>query len=202
MIAASGGVSMASKLFAITALLLACACNSFESQSEASADAKASADAHFAEVFPQVHLENFTTSVRDAGDRWIVTYVPPEGSTGDRLSIEVSKANGSIVRGLRGPCYIDGRSGWRNPCEFGQFGTSERAFAFLDSNKNGRIESSEWNAFSDQQAESLDSSDDDMKRDYRLQLALLFEAVDADANGEVSKAEWDQSQLIRFDIAR
>ena len=64
------------------------------------------------------------------------------------------------------------------------------------------IERSEWGSFVSRQTTKLESHDENMKRDYRSQLAELFEEIDTDANGQVSNAEWGSSELIRFDSAR
>ena len=68
------------------------------------AEAKRVANTHFSEALPQVSLNRLTTSVEDAGENWRITYSAP-GSTGDPLTVEVRKDNGSITKGLKGPCY-------------------------------------------------------------------------------------------------
>ena len=65
------------------------------------------ANADFTDTLPQVPLEMMTVEARDEGDHWRVIYRPPEGSTGDPLSIIVDKHSGTVVQGLRGPNYIE-----------------------------------------------------------------------------------------------
>jgi hypothetical protein len=60
------------------------------------------ANRHFSSVLPQVPLERMTVTAVDQNSAWLVSYAPPDGSTGDTLTVEVGK-NGDIVRGLRDP---------------------------------------------------------------------------------------------------
>ena len=93
--------------YLIAALLLA-ACQASGSQLSAD-DAIQHANAHFSEALPQVSMDRLTTKAEDLGNRWRVTYYPPKGSSGPAsLSIEIDKQTGEVVKGLKGPKYIDG----------------------------------------------------------------------------------------------
>jgi hypothetical protein len=57
---------------------------------------------YWAESLPQVNLKNLSVKTEDAGNRWRVTYAPPEGSTGGPSVFEVDKKSGKIVHATGG----------------------------------------------------------------------------------------------------
>lgn len=187
-------------IYALIAIL-GSSCHTTADENLTSAEAERVATTHAKEVLPEVRWSIETIKTEDLGTTWRVTFTPPPGSTGDPLTVEVDKGTGSIVKGLRGPCYIDERPEWKNPCEFSHLGTPDSAFSVLDVNNDRKIGRSEWQVYSDRQTVTLNSADGELKRDYASQLSMLFDELDTDSNGDISKAEWDQSQIIRFDLA-
>ena len=91
----------------LAAIALLAACEESGGQVSA-ADANQRADAHFVDVLPQVKLDALTKKTEDLGLRWRVTYYPPNGSTGpNSLSVEIDKRTGELVKGLKGPNYVE-----------------------------------------------------------------------------------------------
>lgn len=67
------------------------------------------ANEHVMEVLPQLadSLHRLDIVAHDSGAYWHVVYTPPEGSTGDPLTVDFEKATGNVRQSLRGPNYRD-----------------------------------------------------------------------------------------------
>lgn len=90
--------------YIIAACLLATAlpaCDSILRTTVDRNDAIEIANRHVSSVLPQVPLDQMRVNVVDEGSAWLVSYAPPDGSTGDTLTVEIRKDNGEILRGLR-----------------------------------------------------------------------------------------------------
>jgi hypothetical protein len=86
--------------------LLLCSCRPSEKGVTArEAEELAIADATAA--LPQVPWRTEVITTVDLGARWRVTFTAP-GSTGDSISVEVDKATGKVLKGVKGPCYNRG----------------------------------------------------------------------------------------------
>ena len=91
----------------ILAVVMMVGCQSAPDAPLSAREAILQANADFTAALPQVPLELMTVEARDEGNHWRVIYRPPEGSTGDPLSIIVDKDSGTVVRGLKGPNYVE-----------------------------------------------------------------------------------------------
>ena len=94
---------MLARFLLLTAtILIAVSCG--VERSITAADAQNTADAHSREQLPQVNWDKLTRQTEDRGAVWRIVYMPPPGSTGDPLIVEVNKRTGEITKGLASPC--------------------------------------------------------------------------------------------------
>jgi hypothetical protein len=84
-------------LICASAIALHTACGRDLRQASTPEEAVQVTNQFWAEELPQVNLANLRIKTRDLGDKWLVTYEPPEGSLGAEWIFEVDKASARIV---------------------------------------------------------------------------------------------------------